>query len=180
MAQALIGLLKIALVLGLVVAWGFVLLPPLLRFFSGFGRGANSFQRFNGSMSRVGRSSSSSLVPSFSSVNNPVLGGSGVTNMGGGAGASRACSPAAKKRRREILVGLMVAKAVTFLASLAIGGKAWLLFVVSAGLFGGYVYLLWSANQARLAMRHKVTYLPQLRESVTVEVPDERVHAVSR
>lgn len=169
MAQAVIGMLKIALVLGLVVAWGFVLLPPLLRFFSGFGHRASSYEKFNGSMSRVG-------------CGNPSIGmrAPAAMNSSDRPDPGRVCSPATKKRRRDILVGLIGTSVVTFLAALALGGKAWLLFLATAVLLGGYVYLLWSANQARLAARNNVTYLPQMADTTVIDMTDDRVHAVSR
>lgn len=63
---------------------------------------------------------------------------------------------AAKKRRRDILVGLLAATGVTFLATLVVGGFFTALFVLSLLLTGAYVALLVQAQKRVMERRAKV------------------------
>lgn len=66
---------------------------------------------------------------------------------------------AAKKRRKDILTGLLVATGVTALAAVVLGGSFTLLFVLSLLLTVGYVGLLAAAQKRVLEQRAKVRYL---------------------
>jgi hypothetical protein len=155
-----VGMLKVGLAVGLVIAWGSVLLPPVLRLFGGV-RASDSIGSFRDKMS--------------------LLGGTGPVRRSGGpvidltvrpaglspaAGAARRQRQAAKQRRRNILVGLLAASCATLLAALALGGLAWALFGVSAVLLGAYVALLWQMQQVAVERHRKVAYLPQADASV--------------
>jgi hypothetical protein len=65
----------------------------------------------------------------------------------------------AKKRRKDILVGLLAATAVTALGALLVGGLLRPLFVVALVLTVGYVTLLAQAQKRVLEQREKVRYL---------------------
>lgn len=64
-----------------------------------------------------------------------------------------------KKRRRDILLGLLVADAVTFLGLLAVGGLLTMLFVLSFLLTVGYVSLLVTIRRRALERSSKVRVL---------------------
>ena len=64
-----------------------------------------------------------------------------------------------KKRRRDILVGLLVATGVTFMATLAIGGLATYAFVLVLVLTVVYVVALANLQKQALERRAKVRYL---------------------
>jgi membrane protein implicated in regulation of membrane protease activity len=64
-----------------------------------------------------------------------------------------------KKRRRDILVGLLAATGVTFLGMLVIGGMVTYLFGLSLGLTVAYVMALANLQKRALERRSKVRYL---------------------
>ena len=64
-----------------------------------------------------------------------------------------------KKRRRDILVGLLGATGVTFLGTLVMGGKVTYLFGLSLVLTVAYVVALASLQKQALERRSKVRYL---------------------
>jgi hypothetical protein len=65
----------------------------------------------------------------------------------------------AKKRRRDVLVGLLAATGVTFLGYLVVGGTATYLFGLSLALTVAYVVALASIQKRALERRTKVRYL---------------------
>jgi hypothetical protein len=73
--------------------------------------------------------------------------------------ARRSARVNAKKRRKDILVGLLAATAVTALGALLVGGLLRPLFVVALVLTAGYVTLLAQAQKRVLEQREKVRYL---------------------
>lgn len=75
--------------------------------------------------------------------------------------ARRPTLSAAKKRRRDILVGLLSATGVTALGAVLMGGMFVALFVVTLGLTGAYVVLLAQAQRRVLEARQKVRYLDE-------------------
>ena len=75
-----------------------------------------------------------------------------------------------KQRRRNVLVVLLGATAVTFLGSLALGGALNTLFALSLVVTGGYVFLLASAQKRVEERRTKVRHLP-----TTATARDQRV-----
>lgn len=64
-----------------------------------------------------------------------------------------------KKRRRDILVGLLAATGTTFLGTIAIGGMVTNLFLLCLVLTASYVGLLATAQKQALERRAKVRYL---------------------
>lgn len=66
---------------------------------------------------------------------------------------------AAKKRRRDILVGLLTATSVTALAAWLMGGMFLVLFVLTLGLTGAYVALLAQTQRRAVEAQEKVRYL---------------------
>lgn len=65
-----------------------------------------------------------------------------------------------KKRRRDVLFATAGATALTFLLGLAMGGAAWMLFLLSLAAFVGYVVLLANLQKQKLERRAKVRQLP--------------------
>ena len=74
----------------------------------------------------------------------------------------------ARRRRRDVLVGLLCAAGVTFLLAVALGGVFTLLFVLSAGGLGGYVYAL---RQRHLRAMERVTKVRVLAPRSTAPAP---------
>ncbi|MSZ89555.1 MAG: hypothetical protein F2585_09450 [Actinobacteria bacterium] len=66
-----------------------------------------------------------------------------------------------KKRRRDILVGLLGATGATFLGTIAIGGMVTNLFLLCLVLTASYVGLLATAQKQALERRTKVRYLDE-------------------
>lgn len=156
MVDVIVQLLKYGLVLGLVLAWASILLPPVVRFVGGrVGRGADSVGSFRSNMDRLGggarRAGAGATGPVLDLTQRPVSSTVGV------AGTRRV---SARKRRRDILVGLLALGGVLLLGALALGGVLWYAFGLSFLLLGAYVALLWSMQQAQLERQRKVSYLP--------------------
>jgi hypothetical protein len=155
--DVIVQLLKYGLVIGLVVAWASILLPPVVRFVGGrVGRGADSIGSFRSDMARLG-----GRARTASAGGGPVL---DLTTRATTArpaplrsGAPRA---SARKRRRDILVGLMGSTGVLALAGIVLGGVAWYAFGLSLVLLAGYVGLLWTMQQSHLERQRKVSFLP--------------------
>lgn len=160
--DVIVQLLKYGLVIGLVVAWASILLPPVARFFGGrLGRGADSIGSFRSHMSQLGgggnrRTSGSGPVIDLTTRS---VGGSASLQRPMVAAAPR--RPSARKRRRDILTGLLASTGVLLLAGMAFGGVAWYAFGLAAVLLVSYVGLLWSIQQAHLERQRKVAYLPR-------------------
>jgi Na+-transporting methylmalonyl-CoA/oxaloacetate decarboxylase gamma subunit len=93
-----------------------------------------------------------------------------------------------KKRRRDILFGLLAATGVTFLGAFFVGGMLTVLFVLSLLLTAAYVTLLASAQKRSLERRSKVRYMaeaaPTDRRAVAeadddeYDVPQRRMYVV--
>ncbi len=79
----------------------------------------------------------------------------------------------AKKRRRDILVGLLGATGVTFLAMIVMGGPATYLFGLALVLTLGYVALLATVQKRALERRTKVRYLDPAGQAPAVWAADE-------
>lgn len=153
MVAAVVGILKFGLAIGLVVAWGFVLVPPLLRMVGGVSRGraGDSIGSFRDKMSLLGGTPVRPAASFDLTTRSADL----------GAGTARRQRQALKQRRRNILVGLLGAAGITLLPALLVGGIAWAAFGVTAIALAAYVALLWQAQQVALERRGKVAYLPQ-------------------
>ena len=65
----------------------------------------------------------------------------------------------ARRHRRDVFVYLLAAVGVTFLLALVVGGLAWTLNFVVAGLFLAYVGLLVSLQQQSMERDEKVRYI---------------------
>jgi hypothetical protein len=154
--DVIVQLLKYGLVLGLVLAWASILLPPVVRFVGGrVGRGADSVGSFRSNMDRLG----GGARRAGSGVGGPVL---DLTQRAGSAtvGMPTTRRVSARKRRRDILVGLMATTGVLLLGALALGGVLWYAFGLTFVLLGAYVALLWTMQQTQLERQRKVAYLP--------------------
>ncbi len=68
----------------------------------------------------------------------------------------------ARRRRRDVLFGLMGASVLFLLLAVTVGGLFVLLGVVSLGLLGAYLSLLVRAQRIAEERRAKVRYLPQV------------------
>ena len=160
MVDVIVQLLKYGLVLGLMVAWVSILLPPVVRFVGGrVGRGADSIGSFRSNMDRLG--GGSRRASSGGTVLDLTTRGAAVSLDVGRVPADRVRRVSARKRRRDILVGLLAASGVLLLGGLVLGGVLWPLFGLSFVLLAGYVGLLWTMQQAHLERQHKVAYLPR-------------------
>jgi len=74
----------------------------------------------------------------------------------------------AQRRRRDVLVTLAAAAALTFVLALVAGGPVWLLHLSVDAALLGYVAMLMQVQQQRPTARSNVRYLPaQARPSVT-------------
>lgn len=150
--------MAILVILGLIVLWGVVLVPPILksRNASGFG-GVSSF---TDSLRSLGRGPGASRGPAFGgpALGGPVLHGpvGGVplgpvarpvpgTRLPGGRapGSGPGGMTPMQRRRRNVLFVLGGATGFFFLVGLVTGSTfVWLLFLLAAAALGGYVYLL--------------------------------------
>jgi len=157
--DVIVQLLKYGLVVGLIVAWASILLPPVVRFVGGrVGRGADSIGSFRSNMDRLGggarRAQAGSTVLDLTERSLAR----GPQAMRPTAVTARRVS--ARKRRRDILVGLLTATGVLLLGGLVLGGVLWYGFGLSFLLLGAYVALLWTMQQAQLDRQRTVAYLP--------------------
>jgi hypothetical protein len=139
-------------ILVLAVLWAAVLLPPILR--SRSASGHHGVSDFTDHLRSLGRSH----AHRHSEIGGPVLHGP----VGPSAAASRpAASPRGpiapplayrpmpggvspmQRRRRNVLMGLAAAVCLIFLLALVTSSMlVWLVFLLSVGSLGGYVYLL--------------------------------------
>jgi hypothetical protein len=108
--------------------WAAVLVPPFLRS-RREGRPGSSVMSFRAQLSTLERATPGSRL-------HPLPGAGGV-------GPRVDLAPLdARRRRRDVLVGLLGATAATFLLAVLFGGVFTLLFVVTGGACGAYVYAL--------------------------------------
>ncbi len=173
-----------ALLVFCLIAWGFVLVPPVVRLFGGVVRPTDSIGSFRNKMSVLGGSTPRSYIanpamPRPATATAEVEGfGAGVVDLreSGRSPSSgervadlashRRSRPAdsarrreARQRRRNIFTGLLASLPVTFLLAVVVGGPTWLLFTVAMVAFAGYTALLWQMNQAALERSRKVVDL---------------------
>jgi hypothetical protein len=132
--------LAILVILVLVILWGAVLLPPILRSRAESGS-PSGIGDFVGKL-RMGLGHSRSHdagLPPLQPIMGPVGGPEpSMTPMR----APGAMSPA-QKRRRDVLIGLLAAVGLTFLMAFMAGSVIfWGLWVVSLLATGAYVYML--------------------------------------
>ena len=67
---------------------------------------------------------------------------------------------AARKRRRDILFGLIGSTGVTLVLSIGIGGMVFFLFLLSFAALAGYVFLLIQMQKSKAEAEIKVAFLP--------------------
>lgn len=140
----------------LAAVWAAVLVPPFVRS-RREGHPGSSVMSFRAQLSTLERATpGSSLRP----VGEPHVASHSLP-VG---------SLDARRRRRDVLVGLLGATGVTFLLALAAGGVFTLLFLLTAGSLGAYVYALRQRHLRTLERSAKVRTLTP-RASVTMGAP---------
>lgn len=148
--------MTILVILILAGLWAAVLVPPLLRARHEH-RGSNSIGNFNKKLGTLGR------------TNGQPSGGPASIGSSLSAPLSPRMRPIAsemtpvQKRRRDVLIGLAGAVAVTVVLAFVVGGLAWLLPLVVLGALGVYVVMLLQIKQASAERRAKVHRLPTAR-----------------
>jgi len=143
-------MLKAIVVLVLSGLWAVVLVPPAWRSLSRLTRSGDSIGTFSRKMSLLGGQSGSTLDLTDAAPR-PRAGRPATTTV----------RPSARKRRRDVLVGLLAANGFTFLLAIVAGGVFWMLWLVSAALLGGYVTLLVQLRKAAVEREMKVAFFPQ-------------------
>ena len=132
--------------------WAAVLVPPILKS-RREGRPGSSVTMFRAQLSTLERAtpgSRLSAVPTYAVPRSPV-------------------APLdARRRRRDVLMGLLGGSAVTLLLAVAFGGFFTFLFVLTAGLCGVYVYAL---RQIHLRSMERAVKVRPLRVAVPAPQP---------
>lgn len=139
----------------LAVVWAAVLVPPFVRSRRD-GRPGSSVTSFRAQLSTLERATpGSSLRP----VSEQHRSASVVAGLG---------SIDARRRRRDVLVGLLGATGVLFLLTMTVGGIFTLLFVLSAAALGSYVYAL---RQRHLRAMERVSKVRVLAPRSAIPAP---------
>lgn len=139
-------------------AWAAFLLPPYVRH-RREARPADSISSFRRQLSILERAapggrSATAPAPRRTA---PIPTGHRPVHHGPGAPATRS---EGKRRRRDVLVTLVAAAALTFVLALLLGSPAvWLHLGIDA-MLAGYVWLLVQARKAAAERAAKVRYLP--------------------
>lgn len=140
--------MAILVVFVLIILWAAVLVPPILRSRNDAGAGlgiSNVFGRLREGLGHRSHGGDPSLPPL-----QPIMGpigpmGGPPGQMGGQLGPVRvpgSMSPA-RRRRRDVLVGLLGAAGITMVMALFSSGVAfWVLHLLADAVLVGYVYLL--------------------------------------
>lgn len=122
-------------------------------------RSVNSISSFSRHLSVLERTAPGARTsPARAADFGPARAAAGLGPLGS-PGAPRSAQSMAKKRRKDILMGLLTATAVTALAGFFMGGVALLLFGLSLVLTVAYVVLLAQAQKRLVEKRTKVRYL---------------------
>ncbi len=153
----------VLMILGLI--WGFVLIPPYLhsRRASRPGDSIASFRQQLRVLERTTPGSSNLSRLDVGRYDPPRHGPrSNVAQLAG----RRPAPPQAamrrsevRRRRRDVFVTLLGAVAVTFLASVAVGGIVWMLHLLVDVAFVTYVAMLVSLQQQSVEKEQKVRYM---------------------
>jgi hypothetical protein len=133
----------IVVILVLGILWAAVLLPPILR-----SRAEGGGSGVSGGIGEVMSTFSSALgrarggdhdLPSMQPLMGPVGPVATMGPMQSSGGMSQA-----QKRRRDVLIGLLVAVGITLVMALFSGGNIMFLVLhgLADGILGGYIYLL--------------------------------------
>ena len=123
-------------------------------------RRVNSINSFSNHLSVLERTAPGGRG-SARSLSGPTVSGSPTTGLGGQGyfAPRRPTVSQTKKRRRDILVGLLGATGVTFLGMLVLGGMVTYLFGLSLVLTVVYVMALANLQKRAIERRSKVRYL---------------------
>lgn len=113
----------------LAVVWAAVLVPPFVRSRRD-GHPGSSVMSFRAQLSTLERATPGSSLRPMVETQRPTAEVAGLGSID------------ARRRRRDVLVGLLGATGVTLLLAFALGGLFTLLFLLSAASLGGYVYAL--------------------------------------
>lgn len=134
--------------------WAAVLVPPFLRS-RREGHPGSSVMSFRAQLSTLERATPGSRL-------HPVP-------LAGGTAPRVSLAPLdARRRRRDVLVGLLGATAFTFLLAVAVGGVFTLLFLLTGGACGAYVYAL---RQRHLRSLERAVKVRPLRVAAPVSQP---------
>ena len=179
LAEGLHTTVAILVILVLAVLWAAVLLPPILR--SRSASGHHGVSDFMDHLRSLGRSHAHRHAEIGGPVlHGPVSGPPGVPPRPVGSARGPIAPPLAyrpmpggvspmQRRRRNVLMGLAGAVAFFFLVALVMSSMfVWLLFLVSVGALGGYVYLL-----VRFKHEAAARYAPPKRVYATPIAKDE-------
>jgi hypothetical protein len=174
----------ILVILVLAVLWAAVLLPPILR--SRSASGHHGVSDFMDGLRSLGRSHSRHHAEIGGPVlHGPVSGPTGVPPRPAGASRGPIAPPLAyrpmpggvspmQRRRRNVLMVLGGLVGFTFLIALVMSSMlVWLVFLLSVGALGGYVYLL-------IQFKHEAAarYAPPKRVYATPIAKDDEVPKV--
>jgi hypothetical protein len=123
-------------------------------------RRVNSINSFSNHLSVLERTAPGGRS-SARTLSGHAVSGSSTTGLGGQGyfAPRRPTMSQTKKRRRDILVGLLAATGVTFLGMVVIGGMVTYLFGLSLVLTVAYVMALANLQKRALERRSKVRYL---------------------
>ncbi len=143
--------MAILVILVLAVLWAAVLLPPILRARNGSGSVGGIGDFMNKLRQGFGHHNDSGGLPPLNPIMGPVggpvgpMGAMGPVGPGGPSGPVRVpggMSPQ-QKRRRDVLIGLLVAVGLTFMMAFFGGSPIfWVLQLGADVALAGYVYLL--------------------------------------
>ena len=162
-------MLRTLVLLGLAGLWAVVLVPPALRALSRFGRSSDSVGSFRNNMTVLGGATPAGRV--------------GRTPLGAPAptvGSRPRTRAEVRKRRRDVLVGLLAVSGLLLVVAVVVGGAAWMAWLVSAGLLAGYVALLVQLKAAAAEREVKVAFLPSGAAPDVVHLEDRDERALRR
>jgi hypothetical protein len=153
--------LAILVIFILAILWAAVLLPPILRSRSNSGSpsGVGDFMARLGSFGRSQQGNQG--LPPLQPIMGPI-GGNGPVGPSGPVGPGGPVRvpggmTSAQRRRRDVLVGLLVAAGVTFLMAIVANSIIfWTLHLVVDALLGGFVFLLVQHKRRRSERQTKV------------------------
>ena len=137
--------------LGLAVVWAIVLIPEALRKLSGV-RSSDTIRSFNQQLAVLDRSGQRRRTDgSGATASNVIDLPRPVSRSAEASSAPRPVSPAVRRRRQEVLVGLGAAALLTLVCTVAFGGPFLVLHLLADVLLLAYVVALAKVNQAPAA-----------------------------